>query len=452
MEWSKYNHLFESKKHGYLLFNAETNSFAKLDKDTYKNLKLIENNNKSIDELDKELVKDLESADILVKDPLNFLHKKRLHYYFNAFDTANLGLAIAPTTHCNFNCSYCYEENRKPIYMSIETEKNIIKFITKHDRVKNLRITWYGGEPLLGFDSIKRLLKEFKKINTAKLTSHTMTTNGYLLDEEKSLFFSEHPLDTIQITIDGTKEYHDKRRRLAPNNQPTFDKIVKNIDKFVFHNPNTRVVIRVNLDKSNKNSFINIYNEFNKRWKEQGHNVIVTPAFVKDFSSVTKEFDIKGCKDLLCLDKIQIIDFFEELYKKHELDVKFAPEHTIGGCGATVVNYYVVGPKGELYKCWNDIGDKSKIVGHVDSDEIADYELLTRYLAGQTMLDSQECRDCKLFPICDGGCKWARDKNIYEGGELELCSYRKDSMDKAFEIYYEQLSIENHLIKNECNK
>lgn len=452
MKWSKYNHLFESEKHGYLLFNAETNAFAKLDKDTYDNLKLIEEDDDNINKLENDLKEELIKADILVKDPIHFLYKKRLHYYFNAFDSANLGLAIAPTTHCNFNCSYCYEENRKAIYMDKKTENNVIEFIKKHDRIRNLRITWYGGEPLLGFDSIKRLLKEFKNLSHAKINSHTMTTNGYLLDETKSVFFKDYPLDTIQITIDGTKEYHDKRRTLAPNNLPTFDKIVTNIDKFVFHNPNTRVVIRVNLDNSNKNSFIDIYNEFNKRWKEKGHNVIVTPAFVKDFSSVVDDFDLKGCRDILCLDKMQIIDFFEELYKTHGLDVKFAPEHTIGGCGATVVNYYVVGPKGELYKCWNDIGNETQIVGYVDSDEITNYELLTRYLAGQTMMDSQECKDCKLFPICDGGCKWARDKNLYEEGKLELCSYRKDSMDKAFEIYYEQLINEKDLIQDDCIK
>jgi uncharacterized protein len=439
MKWSKYNHLFESSKYGYLLFNAETNAFAKLDKETFEKLKIIEENDENINELDSDLVSELKEADVLVNDPIHFLYKKRLHYYFNAFESSNLGLAIAPTTNCNFACPYCYEENRKAVYMDKKTEANIVEFIKKHDRVRKLRLTWYGGEPLLGFESIKRLLEEFKKITHAKLVSHTMTTNGYLLDEAKSIFFKDFPLNTIQITIDGTKEHHDKRRVLAQNSQPTFDRIVANIDKFVVHNPNTRVVIRVNLDKSNKESFIDIYKEFNERWKDKGFKVIVTPAFVKDFSSVLQDYETKGCRDIICLDKVQIIDYFEELYRKHNLDISFSTKHCIGGCGATVVNYYVIGPQGELYKCWNDIGDEKAIVGYVDSDKIVNYELLTRYLAGPTMLDSEECKDCKLFPICDGGCIWARHKNIYNKGKLELCSYRKDSMDKAFEIFYEQL-------------
>ena len=236
MEWSKYNYLFKSDKYGHLLFNAETNAFAKIDEDTFDTLKLVSENKENIKDLDEDFINELKRAEILVSDPTQFIYKKRLQYYFNTFESSNLGLAIAPTTHCNFNCPYCYEENKKPIYMNQKTEANIIAFIKNHDRIKNYQILWYGGEPLLGFDSIKH----------AKLSNHSLITNGYLLDENKSIFFKDYPLDGVQITIDGTKEFHDKRRTLALNNGPTFDRIVENIDKFVFHNPKTKVVIRVN--------------------------------------------------------------------------------------------------------------------------------------------------------------------------------------------------------------
>lgn len=75
---------------------------------------------------------------------------------------------------------------------------------------------------------------------------------------------------------------------------------------------------------------------------------------------------------------------------------------------ATILNYFVVGPEGELYKCWNDIGDKDSIVGNVLDDKITNYDLLSRYLGGPTMSDDPKCVNCKLYPICNGGCAWSR--------------------------------------------
>lgn len=440
MIFSKYNFLFESK-YGYLLYNSVSNAFIKLDKESYGKMKEIERKPALINELDDATKNKLISAKIFVEDDNQFFYNKRMNFYFNTFDSVNLGLAIAPTTHCNFACSYCYEGNRKPVYMTEEIEDQIITFIKSHNRVKNLNLTWYGGEPLMGFASIKRLVSAISKIPDLKLCQHTMTSNGYLLTKEKSLFFKDHPLTCIQVTIDGNKQAHDSRRTLAPKMGPTYDVIVENIEEFIYHNPDTRVAIRANLDRSNSETFIQVYNELSSKW--QGKNVIVYPAFVKDFSSLNKNtndenFAANGCRDV-CFTTSEKMQFFETLYQKHGLNVNFAPEYTVGGCGATIVNYYVIGPKGELYKCWNDIGDENSVVGNIDDKKIGNYSLLARYLGGPNMMDDQKCVECKLFPICDGGCAWNRHKNIFQNANMQLCSSRISNPEKAFELYYEQL-------------
>lgn len=258
-----------------------------------------------------------------------------------------------------------------------------------------------------------------------------MTSNGYLLDEEKCKFFQKYPMTSIQITIDGDKENHDQRRMLKPN-IPTYDVIIENIDRFNYYNPETYVTIRVNLDASNINTFPKAIKEFNSKWWNNGKKVVVYPAFVRDYS--------ESCNsNCLLVKRIQRMDFFEDLYKEHGLDVGFFPELCVGGCGATVINYYVVGPEGELYKCWNDLGVKKQIVGYVDSDQIVNFNLLTKYLAGPTMMDDSECINCKLFPTCEGGCIWERHQNIFEGKDFNyLCHTRKDSIDRTLELHYEK--------------
>ncbi|MDR0602766.1 MAG: radical SAM protein [Bacteroidales bacterium] len=315
--------------------------------------------------------------------------------------------------------------------MSKETESDVIKFINKHELVCKVNITWYGGEPLLKFDSIQRILYGFEHNTNKKLGLHTMTTNGYLLDEEKCIFFQKYPLFNVQITIDGSKETHDKRRTLIPN-IPTYDTIIENIDRFNYYNPDTYVQIRTNLDHSNIDTFPLLLKEFNAKWKNKGRKIIAYPAFVKDYSD--------GCKsNCLLVNRSQRLDFYVDLHKKHGFDISFYPSHCVGGCGATVLNYYIVGPEGELYKCWNDLGAKKAIVGYLNSDKIVNFDLLTRYMGGINMMDSQECLDCKLLPICEGGCIWERHKNLYEGKEYDyICHTRRADINTTFEIHYEQ--------------
>ncbi|MDR0680417.1 MAG: radical SAM protein [Dysgonamonadaceae bacterium] len=432
MNISKYNHVFKSNKYGYLLYIGETNSFAKIDENLYVKLKEIEASPEKIEDLDTEIKQVLSKARYFVSDQGQILYEKRFAYYQKAWDTTNLGLVIAPTRGCNFNCPYCYEENKPAIHMTRKVEEDIIKFIQKHQKVEILNVTWYGGEPLLKFDSIQRLLKDFKTQIHPRIGIHSMTSNGYLLDEEKCKFFQEYPMTSIQITIDGNKEIHDKRRTLIPN-IPTYDKIVENVDRFIFYNPTTFVNLRVNLDSSNIHIFPEVLKEFDNKWWNHGKKVIAYPAFVRDYS----ESCTSNC---LLVKRIERMDLFEELYRQYGYDVRFLPEFCVGGCGATVINYYIVGPEGELYKCWNDLGVKKQIVGYLNSDEIINFELLARYMAGPTMMDSHECIECKLLPTCEGGCIWEKHKNLFEGRKYDyLCNTRKDSIDRALELHYEKM-------------
>jgi uncharacterized protein len=431
MEWSRYNYIFESKRNGYLLYNSQSNTFIKLNELNYHLLRSIESDSSQIDNISSELAEEFVARKILVKDRNQYLYERRLKYYFNAFDSANLGIALAPTSDCNFACPYCYEDgNKSSKYMTEQMENKVISFIQKHELVRTLNITWYGGEPLMGFETIKRLLTKIQKIDTLKLGLHNMPTNGYLLDEKKSLFFQQFPLTSIQITLDGNKEFHDKRRFLK-SGEPTFEKILGNVDTFIKLNPNTEVYIRMNLDNDNVDSFFATYQELNERFS--GSKVVIYPAFVRDYTDSCNS----NCK---ILDRNDKAAFYAKLGEKYKGSVNYSPKASFGGCGTTRMNYYVIGPEGELYKCWNDLGDAKEIVGYIDKDNFTNYELLTKYIAGPTAMDDEECIKCKIFPICEGGCIWVRHKNMFEGKKYDyLCDVRKDNYEEIFELHYEQM-------------
>ena len=74
-------------------------------------------------------------------------------------DEKILEFTILTHGDCNFRCKYCYEKF-EDIVMSEEVEQAISEFAEKLLSVKNYKqfhVHWFGGEPLLGYRTIKAL-------------------------------------------------------------------------------------------------------------------------------------------------------------------------------------------------------------------------------------------------------------------------------------------------------
>lgn len=125
----------------------------------------------------------------------------------------------------------------------------IICFIENND-AKEVHIKWYGGEPLVNFQSISYISNILKNNYKGKQISYSIVTNGYLIDDKVIEVFRRYKLTSMQITIDGPKEIHDKTRILA-NGDGTFDTIIENLKIAIPKLPECLFSIRVNIDKKN---------------------------------------------------------------------------------------------------------------------------------------------------------------------------------------------------------
>lgn len=405
MTISRFNHFFTRNGH-YFLYNSLSNSFALLDKELYEALVNFDEHSDSqgiIDKDTKNLLGKMKAID--VDDDLHIL---KLKYYIlkHRFNPHNLSLTINPTLACNFACPYCFEAEHESLYMDDRVENGIIDYITKLKEVKNLFVTWFGGEPLLAFDRIKSLSN--KLLNLGLNYSSGIITNGYLLTEEKIREFEPLKIRTIQITIDGMPETHNKRRFLR-GGFPTFTRIIENVKRSQVINPNIRISIRVNIDKSNEDDFAWTYNYIKSL---DLPNVITYPGFVTD----TKGRECNSC----LLNSEEIADFLIKLYEKHNIHIPmFYPEGQVTSCTVRSANSAVIGPEGELYKCWNDVGNRDKIYGTIFGDKTNE-TILFRYLCSADHLNDNECDRCTFFPICNGGCPYVR---IH--AQEENCNFQK---------------------------
>ena len=103
---------------------------------------------------------------------------------------------ISITNRCNLHCEYCYEKklNTKMGMLDDKTTRAVIKFVNSIPNTGT--IYYFGGEPLLGKEIIKKITLE------TKASSYIITTNGTLLDEEYIKWCSEHGVK-FNVSHDG---------------------------------------------------------------------------------------------------------------------------------------------------------------------------------------------------------------------------------------------------------
>ena len=170
------------------------------------------------------------------------------------FSNQILELIILPTEQCNFRCKYCYEDflGSKITESHVQSIKQLIS--KRASDLKQLRIGWFGGEPLLVkeiiFDISSHCTNLAKEYNLSYESG--MSTNGYLLmiDDAKRLI--ENGITDYQITLDGPKQVHDKTR-VKKNGTGTFIKIWENIINLKRSNLDFKINLRIHLSKDNIN-------------------------------------------------------------------------------------------------------------------------------------------------------------------------------------------------------
>ena len=351
----------------------------------------------------------------------------------NRYNSSDMALTILPTRGCNFGCIYCYEQDRPNVLMNEQTEKAIVKFVCSNSNLKRLSVVWYGGEPLLNFDSMVRLTKMFKQLNieySAKIVS-----NGYLLTKEKADLMKDLAIRNIQITFDGSEEIHNQRRFLL-GGQPTYRKIMDNLKYLLSINKEITIDIRTNIDRRNKDDYNKFYQDFKSEINDK--RVTMYPGFVSDLLSsecVSPEFNISegGYKAQFILD----------IFDKYGIEIKsFLPKYRRHSCVASKYFAFVIGPEGELYKCWRMVGNQKEAIGNVN-DGSFDMVKFSKYLIGADYTLDSKCLQCEFITLCGGGCPLVRMRNKYEKISLNHCCPEKTHMEQLMELRYEMF-VKSH--------
>ena len=331
----------------------------------------------------------------------------------------NMGFAaigVVVTNACNFRCEYCVQEHEIK-NLSSNAEHNILEFIKNNAKIKrNITISWFGGEPLLKFADIKRMLHKACQYGDeygCKITSD-ITTNGYLLNEQNIREMKQLNVKSIQITIDGDRESHNKRRYLAGAGE-TYDKIKENLIKV--SEQNIFVILRINIDEKNVDTATNILSEIPEQYRS---NIAV---------NVANLYQIK--------DKISTY----QIYKKAiELGYQYIErKNQYIACHTCFSEGYVVDTDANVIICANAVEDK--ILGRIDEKgKVCITNPKVRYqLKTASMIKNPNCRKCIQLPFCISTCK----KAIYK--ENVICQGKR-----ANGLSIEEIAKLDYLYDKKC--
>lgn len=411
-----------------IIYNTRTSAIAKLSNSSSNKLdEFLQTNNNTL--IDNDILLLIKNG-FIISEKIDEHELVRNRYLENFYDKNKLNLTILPVEFCNLRCPYCFIYRYNNEKISKETKSQILNLINYKitnsikSKAFNLKINWYGGEPLLGLDdindimiSIKNLIASFNiKTHQTINISSDIITNGVLLNKTTFLSLYNLGIHEFQVTFDGGKPFHDKTRCFA-NGKGSFDIITKNIkDIHSIKDIDFSFNIRINFMKNSLNSVYSLIDNLVELiGTDNRFSIYARPVY----NFETSRDDIEAVKNnIFSTDeglKIQkeITRYITTKLKSHSPNFSFdlIPFTKVNWCPEDNDYSFIIGCNGLIYKCDTLIGDKKYSLC-----DIHDLNLKMPkdnfWVKNLFQIDAyNKCYKCKLFPICFGGCK----RNIYEG-------------------------------------
>lgn len=440
---SRYNFFFplETDDGSVLAYNSMKNSLLRLDAALYGRLEDVLAGRASVDASDEGVVGRLAALGFVVPEDFDELEAIRRDNFRNRTSARSLTLTIQPTLSCNFACAYCFQEHPRA-FMGRDVEAALVRFVESHTpELERFGVSWFGGEPLLAINTIERLSRAFLDSAEAHgfeyVPAH-LITNGWGLTAKNCRRLRECHLGSIQVTLDGIGAEHDRRRPLS-DGSGTFDRIVDNLSTARTLLPDARLSIRVNIDAANPDALQHVREHLRAHGLGE---VSVTIGHVQEYTAASRVE--RGTLNGQRLYQLATAADETALQRGGSL-LSYPSIRAKTFCQAQKTHAYVVSPTGALFKCWIEAGlDESRAVGHLLRDEVRnrkDQKEFASLYEDWDQTQDAECAQCKVLPICGGGCLW---KGMQARGDMKraakMCSPYKfgDTLERAVKLKYRQ--------------
>ncbi len=344
---------------------------------------------------------------------------------------------------CDY-CFYCDEAQKREQQsfgmMSEATLKNVIKR-TLMRAEGSYTHAFQGGEPTLrglaffrlAVDLVRRYNKNGAEVHFA------LQTNGYVLDDEWCRFFAENRF-LIGISVDGTKETHDRYRH-DHDGQPTYDRVLSSVRLLEQHHVDFNILTVVN--KETARSISAIYRDY----RQKGWN------YLQFITCLDPLYEAHGNREYSLLPEdygrflVELFDLWYADYRRGSQPYIRQFDNYIGilmgirpeaceQCGVCAVQH-VVEADGSVYPCDFYAVDEFRL-GNLNTDLLPALHEKADALgfAARSRRHHPSCLACRWHELCRDACY--RSRRLPEDGDEGL-NYFCESYRMFFEACYPRL-------------
>ena len=333
-----------------------------------------------------------------------------LAFDFKNKNTVVKALCLHVAHTCNLTCEYCFASQGKyqgeRALMRYEVGKQALDFlIANSGSRRNLEVDFFGGEPLMNWDVVKRLVaygREQEKVHNKRFR-FTLTTNGMLIDDDV-IDFANREMSNVVLSLDGRKEIND-RTRVDYAGNGSYDRIVPKFQKLVAARGGKDYYMRGTFTHANPDFTKDLFHMADDLgFTELSMEPVVCapddPAALtpEDIAIVKEQYEILA-KDMLRREKEgHPITFYHYM-----LDLTGGPcvYKRISGCGSGT-EYMAVTPWGDLYPCHQFVGEEAYKLGDVWNG-VTNTALREEFRACNAYA-RPDCAGCWAKLYCSGGC------------------------------------------------
>jgi radical SAM protein with 4Fe4S-binding SPASM domain len=326
---------------------------------------------------------------------------------------------------CNMRCGHCGSSCSDPLPDELTTAE-AFDAIEQMAEIGLYWVTLSGGEPLT-----RRDWPQLVRHLTERGVSCNMITNGWNITEDVARQMKENNISTVAISIDGTREIHDRIRKPG-----SYDRIEQGIR--ILKQYSITVGAVTTLTKQNVNILPQIKDELFRMGADSWQVQLGLPMrnFTRHEDWLLAPEDVGGILDFCYKTNAEgkIVMYLADClgyYSPKELRTRKMAFNTPNGqlwdgCSAGIRGFGFL-YNGDIIGC-TSIRDREYIEGNIRERTLRDiWEDKNKFLWRRQMSKdklSGECSVCKYGSKCLGGCPNTRltiDHTIY--GENRYCVY-----------------------------
>ncbi len=417
-----------NQRYKRVIFSTRTATIRIIDDYTWKLLGIGE-----IASIHPDIIDDLITIEILVPSNENELETIIARNETIRYQDDNLYLVVQPTAFCQLGCHYCGQEHTNKLM----TEENQQRFLERARRqletqkFRSLTIGWFGAEPLVGLSVMRSLTPKLQSMAASYGCSYNakIVTNGLALtDKIATELVKDLSIDSIEITLDGTAEYHDKRR-IQKSGLPSFDKIFANVKALVCRQDlDVQVNIRCNVDGENYESVSLLLQQLADEGIQDRIHFYVAPIHSWGNDAHTRSLS----KEEFAAWEIQ---WFSEMIELG-FNPKLLPNRNPIVCMAVQPHAELIDAYGNVFNC----SEVSYVPTYGTPNEYAIAHLSGLPMPGQrerlgnfnqdVRQGKYSCSTCSMLPVCGGACP----KSWLEG--IEPCPSPKYNIEERLLLSY----------------